>query len=144
MLRTPETRTLIKRMMIKCADVSNPCRPLEQYIEWAARISEEYFSQVRRCLSCLHFHFPVGSRVCGVAVHSLTSHSLSAVRAQPLTSLSTEEPAPCDSPSALAGGVRGIAETVTRSQVTTDLWAVDPAWPCTWEVFSGCNAVKRR
>ncbi|CAK6442403.1 unnamed protein product [Pipistrellus nathusii] len=45
MLRTPETRTLIKRMMIKCADVSNPCRPLEQYIEWAARISEEYFSQ---------------------------------------------------------------------------------------------------
>lgn len=65
MLRTPETRTLIKRMMIKCADVSNPCRPLEQYIEWAARISEEYFSQVRRCLPCLHFHFAVGSRIRG-------------------------------------------------------------------------------
>uniref|UniRef100_A0A452TYH2 Phosphodiesterase n=1 Tax=Ursus maritimus TaxID=29073 RepID=A0A452TYH2_URSMA len=47
MLRTPENRTLIKRMLIKCADVSNPCRPLEQCIEWAARISEEYFSQVR-------------------------------------------------------------------------------------------------
>lgn len=45
MLKAPETRTLIKRMMIKCADVSNPCRPLEQCIEWAARISEEYFSQ---------------------------------------------------------------------------------------------------
>ncbi|XP_054569175.1 high affinity cAMP-specific and IBMX-insensitive 3',5'-cyclic phosphodiesterase 8A [Eptesicus fuscus] len=45
MLRAPENRTLIKRMMIKCADVSNPCRPLEQCIEWAARISEEYFSQ---------------------------------------------------------------------------------------------------
>ncbi|EPQ15293.1 High affinity cAMP-specific and IBMX-insensitive 3',5'-cyclic phosphodiesterase 8A [Myotis brandtii] len=50
MLRSPENRTLIKRMMIKwmmfkCADVSNPCRPLEQCIEWAARISEEYFSQ---------------------------------------------------------------------------------------------------
>ncbi|XP_023505192.1 high affinity cAMP-specific and IBMX-insensitive 3',5'-cyclic phosphodiesterase 8A isoform X3 [Equus caballus] len=45
MLRTPENRTLIKRMLIKCADVSNPCRPLEQCIEWAARISEEYFSQ---------------------------------------------------------------------------------------------------
>ncbi|XP_015990903.2 high affinity cAMP-specific and IBMX-insensitive 3',5'-cyclic phosphodiesterase 8A isoform X3 [Rousettus aegyptiacus] len=44
-LRTPENRTLIKRMLIKCADVSNPCRPLEQSIEWAARISEEYFSQ---------------------------------------------------------------------------------------------------
>ncbi|XP_037689055.1 high affinity cAMP-specific and IBMX-insensitive 3',5'-cyclic phosphodiesterase 8A isoform X3 [Choloepus didactylus] len=45
MLRTPENRTLIKRMLIKCADVSNPCRPLEHCIEWAARISEEYFSQ---------------------------------------------------------------------------------------------------
>lgn len=50
MLRTPENRTLIKRMLIKCADVSNPCRPLEQSIEWAARISEEYFSQVRQAL----------------------------------------------------------------------------------------------
>ncbi|XP_059517601.1 high affinity cAMP-specific and IBMX-insensitive 3',5'-cyclic phosphodiesterase 8A-like [Myotis daubentonii] len=45
MLRSAENRTLIKRVMIKCADVSNPCRPLEQCIEWAARISEEYFSQ---------------------------------------------------------------------------------------------------
>lgn len=45
MLKTSESRALIKRMMIKCADVSNPCRPLEHCIEWAARISEEYFSQ---------------------------------------------------------------------------------------------------
>ncbi|XP_002721543.1 high affinity cAMP-specific and IBMX-insensitive 3',5'-cyclic phosphodiesterase 8A isoform X1 [Oryctolagus cuniculus] len=45
MLRTPENRTLIRRMLIKCADVSNPCRPLDYCIEWAARISEEYFSQ---------------------------------------------------------------------------------------------------
>ncbi|XP_008060280.1 high affinity cAMP-specific and IBMX-insensitive 3',5'-cyclic phosphodiesterase 8A [Carlito syrichta] len=45
MLRTPENRTLIKRMLIKCSDVSNPCRSLEHCIEWAARISEEYFSQ---------------------------------------------------------------------------------------------------
>ncbi|XP_055479122.1 high affinity cAMP-specific and IBMX-insensitive 3',5'-cyclic phosphodiesterase 8A [Psammomys obesus] len=45
MLKTPENRALIKRMMIKCSDVSNPCRPLEHCIEWAARISEEYFSQ---------------------------------------------------------------------------------------------------
>ncbi|XP_058150716.1 high affinity cAMP-specific and IBMX-insensitive 3',5'-cyclic phosphodiesterase 8A isoform X1 [Dasypus novemcinctus] len=45
MLRMPETRTLIKRMLIKCADVSNPCRPLEYCIQWAARISEEYFAQ---------------------------------------------------------------------------------------------------
>ncbi|OXB80899.1 UNVERIFIED_CONTAM: hypothetical protein H355_016916 [Colinus virginianus] len=41
----PDNQTLIKRMMIKCADVSNPCRPLELCIEWAGRISEEYFAQ---------------------------------------------------------------------------------------------------
>uniref|UniRef100_A0A8C3H6Z4 Phosphodiesterase n=1 Tax=Chrysemys picta bellii TaxID=8478 RepID=A0A8C3H6Z4_CHRPI len=41
----PENQTLIKRMMIKCADVANPCRPLELCIEWAGRISEEYFAQ---------------------------------------------------------------------------------------------------
>lgn len=43
----PDNQTLIKRMMIKCADVANPCRPLELCIEWAGRISEEYFAQVR-------------------------------------------------------------------------------------------------
>uniref|UniRef100_A0A673BHW0 Phosphodiesterase n=1 Tax=Sphaeramia orbicularis TaxID=375764 RepID=A0A673BHW0_9TELE len=42
---SPENRLLIKRMLIKCADVSNPCRPLELCIEWAGRISEEYFAQ---------------------------------------------------------------------------------------------------
>ncbi|XP_054550683.1 high affinity cAMP-specific and IBMX-insensitive 3',5'-cyclic phosphodiesterase 8A [Talpa occidentalis] len=45
MLRTPENRALVRRMLIKCADVANPCRPLEQCVEWAARISEEYFAQ---------------------------------------------------------------------------------------------------
>lgn len=45
MLRAPESRALVKRMLIKCADVSNPCRALEQCVEWAARISEEYFAQ---------------------------------------------------------------------------------------------------
>ncbi|OPJ90497.1 high affinity cAMP-specific and IBMX-insensitive 3',5'-cyclic phosphodiesterase 8B isoform A [Patagioenas fasciata monilis] len=40
-----DNQTLIKRMMIKCADVANPCRPLELCIEWAGRISEEYFEQ---------------------------------------------------------------------------------------------------
>ncbi|XP_061476244.1 high affinity cAMP-specific and IBMX-insensitive 3',5'-cyclic phosphodiesterase 8B isoform X8 [Rhineura floridana] len=41
----PDNQTLIKRMMIKCADVANPCRPIELCIEWAGRISEEYFAQ---------------------------------------------------------------------------------------------------
>ncbi|XP_026532920.1 high affinity cAMP-specific and IBMX-insensitive 3',5'-cyclic phosphodiesterase 8A [Notechis scutatus] len=44
-LTSAENRILIKRMLIKCADVSNPCRSLEQCIEWAGRISEEYFAQ---------------------------------------------------------------------------------------------------
>ncbi|XP_066237813.1 high affinity cAMP-specific and IBMX-insensitive 3',5'-cyclic phosphodiesterase 8B isoform X7 [Saccopteryx leptura] len=41
----PENQTLIKRMLIKCADVANPCRPLDLCIEWAGRVSEEYFAQ---------------------------------------------------------------------------------------------------
>ncbi|KAM9480901.1 high affinity cAMP-specific and IBMX-insensitive 3',5'-cyclic phosphodiesterase 8A isoform 1-T2 [Clarias gariepinus] len=44
-LSVAENRMLIKRMLIKCADISNPCRPLELCIEWAGRISEEYFAQ---------------------------------------------------------------------------------------------------
>ncbi|XP_040053120.2 high affinity cAMP-specific and IBMX-insensitive 3',5'-cyclic phosphodiesterase 8B isoform X1 [Gasterosteus aculeatus] len=42
---SPESRLLIKRMLIKCADVANPCRPLRLCVEWAGRISEEYFAQ---------------------------------------------------------------------------------------------------
>ncbi|XP_067874402.1 high affinity cAMP-specific and IBMX-insensitive 3',5'-cyclic phosphodiesterase 8A isoform X2 [Heterodontus francisci] len=44
-LTSPENRILIKRMLIKCADISNPCRPRDLCIEWAGRISEEYFAQ---------------------------------------------------------------------------------------------------
>ena len=33
------------RMLIKCADVSNPARPLEHCKVWAERIAEEYFAQ---------------------------------------------------------------------------------------------------
>ncbi|KAF2894413.1 hypothetical protein ILUMI_11764, partial [Ignelater luminosus] len=41
----PENITLVKRMMIKCADVSNPTRPLRLCVEWSRRIAEEYFTQ---------------------------------------------------------------------------------------------------
>lgn len=41
----PENITLVKRIMIKCADVSNPTRPLSLCVEWARRIAEEYFRQ---------------------------------------------------------------------------------------------------
>ena len=37
---------VIKRMLIKCADVSNPARPRETCKVWAERIAEEYFAQV--------------------------------------------------------------------------------------------------
>jgi high affinity cAMP-specific and IBMX-insensitive 3',5'-cyclic phosphodiesterase 8 len=46
-LNTQENIILVKRMLIKCADVSNPTRPLNMCIEWARRIAEEYFNQVR-------------------------------------------------------------------------------------------------
>ena len=42
----PENVAILKRMLIKCADVSNPARPLEICKVWAHRIAEEYFSQV--------------------------------------------------------------------------------------------------
>jgi len=41
-----EEVNLVKRMLIKCADVSNPTRPLKMCVEWAKRIAEEYFNQV--------------------------------------------------------------------------------------------------
>lgn len=42
---SPENVAILKRMLIKCADVSNPARPLEICKTWAFRIAEEYFSQ---------------------------------------------------------------------------------------------------
>ncbi|XP_041984871.1 high affinity cAMP-specific and IBMX-insensitive 3',5'-cyclic phosphodiesterase 8 isoform X2 [Aricia agestis] len=44
-LQSPENVVLIKRMMIKCADVSNASRPQKFAFEWARRIAEEYFLQ---------------------------------------------------------------------------------------------------
>jgi high affinity cAMP-specific and IBMX-insensitive 3',5'-cyclic phosphodiesterase 8 len=35
----------LKRMLIKCADVSNPARPLRMAVQWAQRITEEFFRQ---------------------------------------------------------------------------------------------------
>uniref|UniRef100_T1IWR2 3',5'-cyclic-AMP phosphodiesterase n=1 Tax=Strigamia maritima TaxID=126957 RepID=T1IWR2_STRMM len=42
---TADNITLVKRVLIKCADVSNPARGLELCIEWAHRIATEYFQQ---------------------------------------------------------------------------------------------------
>ena len=40
-----ESRMLMKRILVKCADISNASRPLKLCCEWASRVSEEYFSQ---------------------------------------------------------------------------------------------------
>lgn len=40
-----ECNSVVKRMIIKCSDISNPTRPIRLCIEWARRIAEEYFSQ---------------------------------------------------------------------------------------------------
>jgi high affinity cAMP-specific and IBMX-insensitive 3',5'-cyclic phosphodiesterase 8 len=44
-LKLAENKTLIKRIIIKCADISNPCRPLDIYKEWTSRVASEYFDQ---------------------------------------------------------------------------------------------------
>ncbi|CAG9795610.1 unnamed protein product, partial [Diatraea saccharalis] len=44
-LSLPENVVLVKRMMIKCADVSNASRQQKFAVEWARRIAEEYFLQ---------------------------------------------------------------------------------------------------
>ena len=43
---SPENIVIIKRMLIKCADVCNPTRPLAICNTWAQRIAEEYCNQV--------------------------------------------------------------------------------------------------
>ncbi|XP_025016053.1 high affinity cAMP-specific and IBMX-insensitive 3',5'-cyclic phosphodiesterase 8A isoform X2 [Tetranychus urticae] len=42
---TPENIVIVKRMLIKCADVCNPTRPLPICNTWAERIAEEYCNQ---------------------------------------------------------------------------------------------------
>lgn len=42
-----EMDLLVKRVLVKTADLGNPARPMPMCREWAVRISKEYFSQVR-------------------------------------------------------------------------------------------------
>ncbi|XP_057300369.1 high affinity cAMP-specific and IBMX-insensitive 3',5'-cyclic phosphodiesterase 8B-like isoform X2 [Hydractinia symbiolongicarpus] len=44
-IQSPENRAIVKRMIIKCADIANPARPTLLCREWAYRIAEEYFRQ---------------------------------------------------------------------------------------------------
>ncbi|RXG69901.1 High affinity cAMP-specific and IBMX-insensitive 3',5'-cyclic phosphodiesterase 8A [Armadillidium vulgare] len=45
LVNTSENIEIIKRMMIKCADINNPLRPIHLCVEWANRIANEYFNQ---------------------------------------------------------------------------------------------------
>ncbi|XP_072201741.1 high affinity cAMP-specific and IBMX-insensitive 3',5'-cyclic phosphodiesterase 8A isoform X2 [Excalfactoria chinensis] len=73
-LTSPENRILIKRMLIKCADISNPCRPIEQCIEWAGRISEEYFAQAEKeCLLPAVCWLCLKNRITGVSMGAVLS-----------------------------------------------------------------------
>jgi high affinity cAMP-specific and IBMX-insensitive 3',5'-cyclic phosphodiesterase 8 len=40
-----EARQVLKRILVKCADISNPLRPMHLCREWASRIAQEYFTQ---------------------------------------------------------------------------------------------------
>ncbi|TGZ67097.1 hypothetical protein CRM22_004974 [Opisthorchis felineus] len=42
---TPEDRILLLQITLKCADISNPCRPWESCRQWAYRICSEFFGQ---------------------------------------------------------------------------------------------------
>ena len=52
---SPENVAILKQMLIKCADVSNPARPLEICKLWAFRVIEEYFTQVITILMSISF-----------------------------------------------------------------------------------------
>eukprot|EP00118_Oscarella_pearsei_P003175 m.13295 g.13295 ORF g.13295 m.13295 type:complete len:527 (+) comp24639_c0_seq1:571-2151(+) len=41
----PEHRTLVRQVLLKCADVSNPCRPWRVSQMWSHRIMEEFYRQ---------------------------------------------------------------------------------------------------
>ncbi|XP_076354888.1 high affinity cAMP-specific and IBMX-insensitive 3',5'-cyclic phosphodiesterase 8A-like isoform X9 [Tachypleus tridentatus] len=44
-MSSPENVKLVKRILIKCADISNAARPTKLCVEWATRITEEYCRQ---------------------------------------------------------------------------------------------------
>lgn len=55
LLNSSENQQILRRMLIKCADISNPLRPKHLCSDWAYRIANEYFSQVGRALESVLF-----------------------------------------------------------------------------------------
>ena len=56
-------------MLIKCADVSNPARPLEHCKVWAERIAEEYFAQTDDEKAQVNLFLSDPSPIIGYACH---------------------------------------------------------------------------
>jgi hypothetical protein len=44
-MRRPEDRHFILQIALKCADISNPCRPWDVSRKWSQKVCEEFFRQ---------------------------------------------------------------------------------------------------
>ena len=78
--QSPENRAIVRRMIIKCADIANPARPTELCREWAYRIAEEYFRQVSYLnLYLLVSTFFIIKRIFSVLFRSQLETSLSLI-----------------------------------------------------------------
>ena len=44
--KTKADRILLMKIALKCADISNVARPLNTYLKWTEKLTEEFFNQV--------------------------------------------------------------------------------------------------
>lgn len=44
-MKDPELRHFILQIALKCADISNPCRPWDVSHEWSLKVCDEFFRQ---------------------------------------------------------------------------------------------------
>lgn len=44
-MKNPELRHFILQIALKCADISNPCRPWEVSRKWSLKVCDEFFRQ---------------------------------------------------------------------------------------------------
>lgn len=44
-MNLPEIRQFVLQIALKCADISNPCRPWEISRKWSIKVCEEFFRQ---------------------------------------------------------------------------------------------------
>lgn len=44
-MKNPELRHFILQIALKCADISNPCRPWDVSRKWSMKVCDEFFRQ---------------------------------------------------------------------------------------------------